>query len=133
MTDAIDKLMKLADEYATLTADTAAVTKARQALRTALTEALVSKLKQPAWRCTGEGLKKYLTQTQYDAQTEKVKAWYEPFSPTDQSPILTIGQCKEKAQPGGCQLHNLQCGYPTCDSAPASPTVSVLSQVNKCD
>lgn len=133
MTDTIDRLMKLADEYATLTADTAAVTKARQALRTALTEALVSKLKQPAWRCTGEGLKKYLTQTQYDVQTEKVKAWYEPFTHTDQSPILTMGQCKEKTQPGGCQLHNLQCGYPACDRKSTSTKVNALSQVNKCD
>lgn len=132
MTDSIDKLMALADEYTricTFMQDGTAVgsaKKAREALRTALTEALVSKLKQPAWQCAGEGLKKYLTQTQYDAQTEKVKAWYEPFSPTDQSPILAIGQCKEKAQPGGCQLHNLQCGYPACDSA-------VLSQVTKYD
>lgn len=38
----IDNLMALADNYATLTADTAAVTKAREALRTALTEALAA-------------------------------------------------------------------------------------------
>ena len=25
------------------------------------------------------------------------------------------GKCKEKAKPGGCQLHNLHCGYPKCD------------------
>lgn len=23
--------------------------------------------------------------------------------------------CKERLKPGGCQLHNLQCGYPKCD------------------
>ena len=38
----IDNIMALADNYATLTADTAAVTKAREALRTALTEALAA-------------------------------------------------------------------------------------------
>lgn len=25
------------------------------------------------------------------------------------------GRCEEKRKPGGCQLHNLQCGYPKCD------------------
>lgn len=28
---------------------------------------------------------------------------------------FTAGHCKEKQKPGGCQLHNLQCGYPDCD------------------
>lgn len=33
-----------------------------------------------------------------------------------QEPVdYTTGHCKEKAKPGGCQLHNLQCGYPDCD------------------
>lgn len=36
----IDNILALADNYATLTADTAAVTKAREAMRIALTEAL---------------------------------------------------------------------------------------------
>ena len=31
------------------------------------------------------------------------------------APAFTTGRCKNKAQPGGCQLHNLQCGYPECD------------------
>lgn len=25
------------------------------------------------------------------------------------------GRCENKKQPGGCQLHNLQCGWPECD------------------
>lgn len=25
------------------------------------------------------------------------------------------GLCMHKKTPGGCQLHNLQCGYPSCD------------------
>lgn len=25
------------------------------------------------------------------------------------------GICAERRKPGGCQLHNLQCGYPDCD------------------
>lgn len=32
-----------------------------------------------------------------------------------ESPVVTTGHCKEKAKPGGCQLHNLQCEYPKCD------------------
>jgi hypothetical protein len=34
----------------------------------------------------------------------------------EQKPVsYTTGHCKEKAQPNGCQLHNLHCGYPACD------------------
>jgi hypothetical protein len=29
------------------------------------------------------------------------------------------GHCPERRKPGGCQLHNVQCGYPKCDQAPA--------------
>lgn len=28
---------------------------------------------------------------------------------------FTSGHCRQKSGPGGCQLHNLQCGYPGCD------------------
>jgi hypothetical protein len=28
---------------------------------------------------------------------------------------VTTGHCKEKAKTGGCQLHNIQCGFPACD------------------
>jgi hypothetical protein len=31
------------------------------------------------------------------------------------SPTHTSGHCKNKARPGGCHLHNLQCSYPECD------------------
>lgn len=30
-------------------------------------------------------------------------------------PEETSGWCEEKKKPGGCQLHNLHCGYPNCD------------------
>lgn len=32
--------------------------------------------------------------------------------------------CPEKNKPGGCQLHNLHCGYPACDRPPKA-TVKV--------
>jgi hypothetical protein len=40
-----------------------------------------------------------------------------------QEPVAyTTGHCKQKAQPGGCQLHNVHCGYPDCDrKAVATP------------
>ncbi len=36
----------------------------------------------------------------------------------DAALTFTTGHCKNNAQPGGCQLHNLQCGYPACDRRP---------------
>lgn len=36
-----------------------------------------------------------------------------------QAPTYTEGHCAEKRKPGGCQLHNLHCGYPACDRKPA--------------
>lgn len=36
----------------------------------------------------------------------------------ESKPTFTTGHCKEKQKPGGCQLHNLQCGYPKCDRGP---------------
>lgn len=40
----------------------------------------------------------------------------------------SYGHCARKKAPGGCQLHNLQCGYPDCDrkraAAPQRITVS---------
>ena len=32
-----------------------------------------------------------------------------------QEPQYTTGHCRENNKPGGCQLHNLHCGYPECD------------------
>ena len=35
--------------------------------------------------------------------------------PEPEPVAYTTGHCKENAQPGGGQLHNLYCGYPVCD------------------
>ena len=40
------------------------------------------------------------------------------------APAYTEGRCAEKAKKGGCQLHNLHCGYPACDRRPAAPAVA---------
>jgi len=46
----------------------------------------------------------------------------------------TTGHCANKAQPGGCQLHNLHCNYPICDRRPAAPQQQkeggVMSELN---
>lgn len=41
---------------------------------------------------------------------------------------FTEGHCDEKRKPGGCQLHNMHCGYPACDRKSAkSPAVGDAS------
>ena len=32
----------------------------------------------------------------------------------------TTGHCENHKQKGGCQLHNLQCGWPDCDRKPTT-------------
>lgn len=50
------------------------------------------------------------------ALTAAIAALRQPVS--DAVRTFTTGHCKNNAQPGGCQLHNLQCGYPACDRRP---------------
>ena len=33
----------------------------------------------------------------------------------DAKPTYTTGHCEHNKQPGGCQQHNLHCGWPKCD------------------
>lgn len=40
--------------------------------------------------------------------------------PAPAAPTLKRDYCPEKLKPGGCQLHNLHCGYPKCNAAPAA-------------
>lgn len=36
--------------------------------------------------------------------------------PNPKPPLIKPkGKCPERNKPGGCQLHNLHCGYPKCD------------------
>jgi hypothetical protein len=43
------------------------------------------------------------------------------------NPTYTTGHCAEKTKLGGCQRHNLQCGYPDCDRRVATPTVEAAA------
>ena len=49
-------------------------------------------------------------------------ALHQAIEQAEKQVAYTTGHCKEKAQPNGCQLHNLHCGYPACDrKAVATP------------
>lgn len=37
-------------------------------------------------------------------------------------PKYTTGHCEEHAKPGGCQRHNLHCGFSECDRRPIAST-----------
>lgn len=39
----------------------------------------------------------------------------------DAIPAYTTGHCEYHKQPGGCQQHNLHCGWPTCDQKKVKP------------
>jgi len=44
---------------------------------------------------------------------------YEIYTTPEQEPVAhTTGHCENHKQKGGCQLHNLQCGWPDCDRKP---------------
>lgn len=38
--------------------------------------------------------------------------------PVEPGKVVKVNYCPEKLKPGGCQLHNLQCGYPACNQPP---------------
>jgi hypothetical protein len=38
--------------------------------------------------------------------------------PEPEPVAYTTGHCENHKQKGGCQLHNLQCGWPDCDRKP---------------
>ena len=40
----------------------------------------------------------------------------------------TTGHCQNHKQPGGCQLHNVQCGYPNCDRKPVVEQAQPVQQ-----
>ncbi len=43
-----------------------------------------------------------------------------PKGGSTDAPKYTTGHCENHNKPGGCQLHNLQCGYPKCDRKQAT-------------
>ena len=48
-----------------------------------------------------------------------IKAIEKALAQPEQEPVAyTTGHCENHKQKGGCQLHNLQCGWPDCDRKP---------------
>jgi hypothetical protein len=48
-----------------------------------------------------------------------ITALNERLAQPEQEPVAyTTGHCENHKQKGGCQLHNLQCGWPDCDRKP---------------
>ena len=45
----------------------------------------------------------------------QAKELIKPDPKVSQAESFTTGHCTHKNSPKGCQLHNLQCGYPACD------------------
>lgn len=43
----------------------------------------------------------------------------------------TTGHCPNHNQPGGCQLHNLQCGWPNCDRRQVQPQPPSAASVSE--
>ena len=44
--------------------------------------------------------------------------WKALAQPEQEPVAYTTGHCENHKQKGGCQLHNLQCGWPDCDRKP---------------
>lgn len=55
------------------------------------------------------------------ALLQKLAALAPPDAIRAAEPAFTTGHCENHRRPGGCQLHNLQCGWPDCDRKPAPP------------
>ncbi len=59
-----------------------------------------------------------------------INALRERLAQLEQEPVAyTTGHCEHHKQKGGCQLHNLQCGWPDCDRKP----ISTPRQMQPCD
>ena len=53
----------------------------------------------------------------------------EPVEPA----AYTTGHCENHKQKGGCQLHNLQCGWPDCDRKPTTAPPQQAEPLNLSD
>jgi hypothetical protein len=59
------------------------------------------------------------TAEEYQMGREAVAALRDRLAQPEQKPVAhTTGHCENHKQKGGCQLHNLQCGWPDCDRKP---------------
>lgn len=54
-----------------------------------------------------------------------------PAAVASHAEAFTYGHCAEKSRPGGCQKHNLQCGYPDCDRRPVAHPHRTTDNLNE--
>ena len=90
-----------------------------------------------AWRFTGiAGLKRYMTQKHYDAQTPEIKKWYEPFKckncttppQPEQEPVAWWNQKKDSVSIDPVHRHNPDCQ--PLYTAPPQPEPLIDEQVD---
>lgn len=58
---------------------------------------------------------------------EKAKKALAAMAAVDATPWVSVIRCPEKLKPGGCQLHNLQCGWPDCNKTPQAASSPALT------
>ena len=104
--DKLARLENLADEYANCAA------KARL-------ESLYGTSKSYTAECQRE---------ENEARSQLVKALAAHEAQAQAATSHMGSWCAEKRKPGGCQLHNLQCGYPACDQKPKTELLAAAPQ-----
>ena len=95
----------------------------RQATITAIKQALAAAVQEPygyVWFTKHMEHRFTRMKPHPDMGAMNIKPIY-TASPGQEPVAYTTGHCKEKAQSGGCQLHNLHCSYPACDRKAAPP------------
>jgi hypothetical protein len=64
--------------------------------------------------------------------SDAANAWNtRPTAVASHAEAFTYGHCAEKSRPGGCQKHNLQCGYPDCDRRPVAHPHRTTDNLNE--
>ena len=69
------------------------------------------------------------TEAALDYADNAIDALRERLAQPVQEPVAhTTGHCENHKQKGGCQLHNLQCGWPDCDRKPITTSLQSRSE-----
>lgn len=74
-----------------------------------------------AWRYNRDHDRGRCTGSRWDDPKNIVPMFHDDEKDTNIQPMT--GYCRHKNSPGGCQLHNIYCGYPKCDIHPIKSKV----------
>lgn len=80
----------------------------------AIEAAVLSALTPPTWRCCEKMVEQGAGNMVCCGEPIEV-AVLSANAGKDATPTYTTGHCEHNKQPGGCQQHNLHCGWPKCD------------------